>query len=691
MNARTLLLLLAGLTVVPALAQGRRIPGLQVPSDLALPRDLAEIVDKLERAAGFEEEDPRFAHALYLEVLPDLQEILETSPNKVIESDDAGGMESLYQGVATRILTIYRGLSPVALEAYAELFEAPTRAALRRADDEAALFELVRLHPLTTASVDAATLLGDRAFEKGAPGDALTFYNTAIRNAPHEAAVRDELLLRSAIAARLANDGLSARQRIEQLEARGRGDLVEQLGAVRSLGDEPAAAIAATPQAVMGGNNRHTWSSPLPARPGPVEHEVRVPTREEVERQRGGDLLLGVGRRPVLGPGPETPFYPVVHEGVAYLSSGTDAIGVDLESGRQVFMARAPRQIGWGDRDHPIYYAPTVVGSRLYAPMLSRIKRGEAYDTIPIRVELPQRKVYCFDLATGKFLYELGGARLKQPKEARMGSFPFAPIVVGDKLLTLCVLVEESVKLYVCAFEMQRGEMLWSTWIGSGTVETTMFGEFAREPFAHQLAELDGVVYALTGIGLVAAVDVRTGQILWESTYENIPIEKPEGYFPNYRSLGWHNAPPMVAGDKLIVAPVDSDYLYAYDRHSGELRWRMARRQMTDLVGIEGDRILLHGKTENAYCVSLESGRMLWSQPLGGRASGRGAIAAGELYVAVDSGLKRFSIGDGGRKLGESRLAFRDAGNLWFSDKYLLFSGNSLRVTRNQAFSGGVE
>ncbi len=694
MNAR-ILFVLALLSTGLVCADGRRIQGLQLPSDLTLPRDLKELVERLDRARQLETDNADIAFTMYLEILPELQEILDEAPNRVIEVERERAMESLYQGVATRILSIYRDLSPLALRAYGELFEIPTRTALKRAQSDAELFDLMRLHPLTTASMDAAARLGDRAFETGAVADALGFYNTAIRNAPSSASVSDQLLHRAAIASALSNDREGMLQRAFELEARGQPERAAQARATPSLSQARATSDARVPDPVMGGNNRHTWVSPSDAEPGMVLLEQAIPVApvRAQPRRPSGDLLLELngGRRPERGPGPEAPFFPILFGDAVYASSGSEVLGWDIESGRRVFAARAPRQIGWEDSDHPTYYGPTIVGNRLYVSMLSRIRRGEAYDTIPIRVELPQRKVYAFDLATSKLLYELGGAPLKQPKECRLGSFPYPPIVVGDKLLALCVLVEESVKIYVCAFEMQRGEMLWSTWLASGTVETTMFGEFAREPFAHQLAEKDGVVYAASGLGAVAAVDVATGQILWESTYEPIPIEKPQGYFPTYRDVGWHAAPPMLSGDYLVVAPIDSDFLYAFDRLSGELSWRNARRQMTDLVGIDGGRVAAHSKSE-AFCFDLEQGRMLWKTPLGGRSSGRGCLAGGKLYVPLRGSLAAFDLfSQDGRKLSNRPLGFDPPGNLVISERYLLFAGETLRVIRNQAYREGAE
>lgn len=691
MNARILFVLSlwsAGLVC----ADGRRIQGLQLPSDLTLPRDLQELVERLDRAHQLEADNPDIAYSMYLEILPELQEILDEAPNRVIEVERERALESLFQGVATRILSIYRALSPLALRAYGELFETPTRTALERAQTDAELFDLMRLHPLTTASMDAAARLGDRAFETGAIADALAFYNTAIRNAPNAAAVPDALLYRAAVASALSNDREGMLQRAFELDARGQAPLAADARTTPSLSQSRNASDARIPDAVMGGNNLHTWVSPVDALPGKLllEHQIPVEAVREQPRRATGDLLLELngGRRPERGPGPEAPFFPVLSGDAVYASSGSEVFGWDIESGRKVFAARAPRQIGWADSDHPIYYGPTIVGNRLYASMLSRIRRGEAYDTIPIRVEMPQRKVYAFDLGTGKLLYELGGAPLKQPKECRLGSFPYPPIVVGDRLLALCVLVEESVKIYVCAFEMQRGEMLWSTWLASGTVETTMFGEFAREPFAHQLAAKDGVVYAASGLGAVAAVDVATGQILWESTYEPIPIEKPRGYFPTYRDLGWHAAPPMLSGDCLVVAPVDSEFLYAYERNTGELLWRNARGQMTDLVGIDGGRVAAHSKSE-AFCFDLEQGRLLWKTPLGGRPTGRGALAGGKLYVPLRGSLAAFDLfSRDGLKLSNRPLGFDPPGNLVVSERYLLFAGDALRVTRNQAYKG---
>lgn len=117
----------------------------------------------------------------------------------------------------------------------------------------------------------------------------------------------------------------------------------------------------------------------------------------------------------------------------------------------------------------------------------------------------------------------------------------------------------------IVAFDRRLGTALWNTHLASNQMELTMFGEWAREPLGWVMLEDEGVLYCVTGIGVVAALDARDGRILWLGSYETLPIRPSVGPHPTKRNLVWGINPPVLVDGILYATPRDSRYLLAFD------------------------------------------------------------------------------------------------------------------------------
>ena len=73
-----------------------------------------------------------------------------------------------------------------------------------------------------------------------------------------------------------------------------------------------------------------------------------------------------------------------------------------------------------------------------------------------------------------------------------------------------------------------------------------------------------GIVYACTGYGVVAAVDGLTGRIRHTFHYDRLFSLDPDVYDPAllFDTGGWDHEPVRLFGDRVVVAPSDSRYLY---------------------------------------------------------------------------------------------------------------------------------
>ena len=113
----------------------------------------------------------------------------------------------------------------------------------------------------------------------------------------------------------------------------------------------------------------------------------------------------------------------------------------------------------------------------------------------------------------------------------------------------------------------------------------------------------------------------------------------------------WGCSPPVVSGGLVLLAPHDADYLYAFDRRDGKVRWRFKRGPHRYLVGAARRRVVLGGRRVTA--VDLDTGEEAWSYHER-RPSGRPAIAGDHIVVPTFEGLVTPDAGTG-RPIGGRR------------------------------------
>lgn len=131
--------------------------------------------------------------------------------------------------------------------------------------------------------------------------------------------------------------------------------------------------------------------------------------------------------------------------------------------------------------------------------------------------------------------------------------------VVGSAAITQEKRAEDEA---VVRYDLESGEPVWST-VYPGFFDTMIGGSGPRAtPTVH-----DGRVYAYGSTGVLVALDLRDGSLLWQrDTKEESGATLPEwGYAGS----------PLVYGDLVIVAPggPDGQSVAAYDLATGEPRW----------------------------------------------------------------------------------------------------------------------
>ena len=191
------------------------------------------------------------------------------------------------------------------------------------------------------------------------------------------------------------------------------------------------------------------------------------------------------------------------------------------------------------------------------------------------------------------------------------------------------------------------------------------------------LAYADGRLYGVSGRGMVAAIDVASGQTIWKKT----------GFAP-FRSS------PKVEGGRLYAITLDSQ-LFALDAANGETLW--THRGIDETAAFlhsvsptaAGGTLLVPYESGELYALSTSDGRELWSGSLalGSRTqaanifSGVGGdpVVDGDVVFAVSSGGVLAAYGTAlGQRLWDKPISSINTPWLAGDFLYVLASDNTL-------------
>jgi len=169
-----------------------------------------------------------------------------------------------------------------------------------------------------------------------------------------------------------------------------------------------------------------------------------------------------------------------------------------------------------------------------------------------------------------------------------------APVRYGAYLYAGAVRVAKPATLeyYVICIDAATGAMKWRTYIGGSTPPAVQHPQIqggALPPAAgSSVSVANDTVYFTSNIGAAGAVNAVTGDVKWVAKYHKPPIFfLNNGAAPCDPLSLWHASAPLylptvvrkAAGGKdetismLIVAPRDSDHLYAFDPETGKRIW----------------------------------------------------------------------------------------------------------------------
>jgi len=607
--------LLAWLTLLlfalPARAQDFELPEDEdtVTRFFAVPmvretRELADLAEEHLRAG-------REAEAMAV-----LQRLIDEHAGEVLPDPGTGNSTfPRYPGVSEWALTRLFALGPEARTLYRSRHANRAASALelaRRSAERRALVSIPQRWPLAPAALQAWIALGDLELEAG----------------EHEAA-------------RLCYG--------------------EALTLARRLGEpepELSARFALLPPA-----------GPTPAAPPPSARAGALPRRDAAPWKTALDLTP-------FGPRGGSPMrnnlFPLLADERLLVSSTLRVYALDAFSGERLWQFGPPR--GW-NRLAPraqeelfvglsgqLVSAPAAGSSVVVAALQLPFSENESSDWqgIEIMKAIPERRLFALDLATGRELWNHAPALEFDGDLFRWnGDGSFAqrmmvagpPVVAGARVLVPCYRMQGRIDYHVACYDLATGALLWSTQLISGQRERNMFGRAQFEFCASPLAVAGARVVAQTELGTLAALDLFTGRLLWESTYRQIALPKTRHYQTAPRPLTWRLAAPRIVGELVVATPSDSSELLALRLDDGSVLWSYSEEQLQALdpdtrqegfnvlVGIDEDTVYLGGGKLSALqkpggLASSARFTPRWTSVLGRVDTSPRAVLRGDVLVA---------------------------------------------------------
>lgn len=238
----------------------------------------------------------------------------------------------------------------------------------------------------------------------------------------------------------------------------------------------------------------------------------------------------------------------------------------------------------------------------------------------------------------GKLLWRRMGDEDKTGGKTEV-RFVNAPVACGNVLV---VPAREGGGLWLYAIDpAAQGRTVWRTFL----CDEARGGVNPWSPVG--LSVDGGDVYVASGSGAVFSVDGASGAVRWGTQYERspgAPINPQQmgfGMNPNRLGLGakgWDEDTVIAHGRALLLLPSDAEYIFAFDRRTGDLLWLTPKEGegvAKYCLGLADEALFVAG----GNCVrryNIVGGKLVWSILLDSVSHGRGALTTEALYIPVN-------------------------------------------------------
>ncbi len=599
------------------------------------------------------------------------QRVLDEMVDDFHLEESASSPEStLWRSAAEVVREQLERLGPEQREVYETLSQPSSGPLLERSLrrlDEAGLRAVLRRFGAARSGQQAARLLADLALESGRLRDAARYLREALRYNPTDPLLWTRLIDALRMAGNRGElEALVLPAALAESDPQGLAALQaqRQLGLDALPGDASEAGLF-----LWGGRAARNGVAPAaPAR----ELELRWIEALDWQERRYDRVQYGFLRGAIPAAFRDLldnlrPIVPVVDEDSVYVSDGRSVRCYDLLTARERWKLDArsgtrlplfpPRVRADGRTSLDRVYSPVVAGDVVLATVeLYRPYRPEILQGVVINTYLPHRALVAVERETGALRWELGGDDLEALIFAD-ASVLSPPVVAEGLAIALLGSYDGKHDVQMVGVDLRSGRLRWRRPLGFGQQELNLFGHPLKELAATPITVSDGVAYVATGLGFVAAVDIRSGVPRWLASYQILPVHPVDLWYATpLRTPHVATSPPVVQGDVLVIAPPDGRHVHAFDRRTGRLLWRepyVTDGIFLDAVGHflgvvhDGRRDVVVLTDHQLRARDLQTGKQAWFariEPRDARILGRGVIAGTEILLPTGQGLQRFAL-----------------------------------------------
>jgi hypothetical protein len=571
----------------------------------------------------------------------------EEDPAKAVFSSDG----RLYRPVRRLCHELLASLPAPAIELYQARFEVEAARevdAAIAARDLAALERVYHRYFVTRAAGRAMDTAADLLMDQGRFRTAILTVRTLLELYPAALRAGDPDLsdlalgLKLAVCLQFGGDARRVRETLTGLAERFPGQTVQVQGEAMAVADLAASRWFMPPAQAQDEPPAGSVSAP-PALDTLVPlWEARFDEPRPYAKPSTGTVsrVFGEAGGPLVAPEPN-----FGAPGTSVVAAGGTAVFMNHNQLR-VHDARSGRVRGLGDGKPEMYRLephrmPPRIAAYDRAAMRVAADAERFYAILVPEVKLPQgwpvlvNRMCAYDKTTFARIWTIGQGG--DHPECEGLTFLSTPTVVGDRLL---VPVQQRGTSGILCVAAATGQPLFRTFVHSGGTA------YARAPGTHVAVDRDAA-FLLTNAGVLASIDLHSGDINWVRRYERrhpfrehktqrrtraqhfgdasvTTFENPDGFAPSDL---------VVHGGKVVFAPVDAQVLTAVDGSTGEVEWMLSLRkpEMEYLLGASDGQLFIAGKS--ILCVDIRTGIRLWADTAPEHRMGRGALVDGLILL----------------------------------------------------------
>ncbi len=283
--------------------------------------------------------------------------------------------------------------------------------------------------------------------------------------------------------------------------------------------------------------------------------------------------------------------FTVARDGIAYVTDGIGGVYCfDCATGKLADSYPSPLRARLERFEHveQAVQSAVVTGEHVIGSFVVRVEEPTEFHTYSITEPIPYRSLCVFSRRDKTLAWRSDLA----PGIERL-SIVGTPVVRGDVLYLAGWVKEGFINVYAAAVDVRTGNVLWRRLLCGSQLGTTMFGEMAAEPYGMMLAAAGDQLFVATQMGSIAALRRSDGCLRWLVTYEMLPVPMQYGArMLAERPSMWAESPMLAGAGAVIAAPRDSRLLLRLDARTGEIlrTWRSSDRRAW-LLGAHGGSV----------------------------------------------------------------------------------------------------